>query len=85
MVARHILGIEYYPVLISGQVPILGASLEVVHIRKEGMQACRIVSVLVLMEKDFSNQRIAGTEMNLELLFALLECIMSHSVLEVNV
>jgi hypothetical protein len=40
--------------------------------------------VVVLFKIDFSNKRIAGTEMNLESLFALLESVITYSVIEIN-
>lgn len=83
MVARHILGIECYPVAIVVKYLRLSASLEVVKVSEEGMKDFAN-PVVVLFKIDFSNKRITGTEMNLESLVSLLESVITYSVIEIN-
>lgn len=83
MVARHPACIECYPVAIVVKYLRLSASLEVLKVSEEGMKDFAN-SVFVLLEVDFSNKRITGTEMNLESLVSLLESVITYSVIEIN-
>lgn len=84
MVARHILGIEYYPVSVVIQTPRLSASLEVFKVSEEGMKLGHLFALLVLVEVYFSAERIAGAEINLVLPFSLLESVMTEFAVKVN-